>query len=350
MAVKTSVPTLGEWLGEWLRLYKIPQVSPGTAERDEHSIKLILTCPQVEIPLTEFDERSAQLLLNGLQQREYRPGVPYSKSTLKKVKGVLYQAMQAAKMEHLVEGNPVKDAVIPKAKTQVITPFTREERQRIEAACGEDPLGHLLLFLMDTGLRQSELCGLTWNDFSPEENLIRVEKSKTEAGVRPVFLIRRAREIIDRQPAGKAGDPIFRTMVGTPISKSTMVNLCARISAKTGIKVRCHRFRHTFANRLCEKNESAKTIAQIIGHAGTGYVLDLYAKMEKEDLRKGIYRLDEAPAKEETLELSLPPEAWAVLCAEADRQSVPPETLVRIWLCEKLDELRGRGERPLWAK
>ena len=61
-------------------------------------------------------------------------------------------------------------------------------------------------------------------------------------------------------------------------------------------KLTPHVCRHTFVTRLCEKGVSAKTIAQIIGHAQSDYVLDIYAMMDKQEQRKAIYVLeDEKP-------------------------------------------------------
>lgn len=63
---------------------------------------------------------------------------------------------------------------------------------------------------------------------------------------------------------------------------------------KTGINhLTNHVCRHTFVTRLCEKGASAKAIAQIIGHAKTNYVMDIYALIEKKQLKRDIYKLED---------------------------------------------------------
>lgn len=59
-----------------------------------------------------------------------------------------------------------------------------------------------------------------------------------------------------------------------------------------------HVCRYTFVTRLCEKGVSAKVIAQIIGHASADYVLNIYAMMEKQELRKAIFVLEEDKPKD----------------------------------------------------
>lgn len=282
--------TLGEWLMEWWEIYKVPTVKPQTAQRDRETIQLISSCATAQKPLDEISERMVQLILNEIQQREYHPGKRYSKSCLKKVKGVLSQAMKAAKKEHHIDTNPCDDAKIPEAPTKEVLPFTHFQEEQIRKACNADPQGHLLIFLLCTGLRQSELCGLRWEDYDPEKGMIYIRKSKTPAGVRWVYLISEAKEILLAQ--SHIDEFIFHNICGRPISKSSLRHLCERISEQSGIHVTCHACRHTFVTRLCEEKGEAKAIAQIIGHAQAGYVLDIYAKMEQHELRRTIFLLD----------------------------------------------------------
>ena len=109
--------------------------------------------------------------------------------------------------------------------------------------------------------------------------------------MRTVFLIKEAQAIIEKQL--RQGKQIFHHSKGRSISKYSLRGLFDRIQEATNIYTfTCHVCRHTFVTRLCEKGISAKAIAQIIGHAHTGYVLDIYAMLEQKEPRRAIYALE----------------------------------------------------------
>ena len=80
-----------------------------------------------------------------------------------------------------------------------------------------------------------------------------------------------------------------------------------------------HVCRHTFVTRLCEKGVPAKAIAQIIGHAGTGYVLDIYAKLEQKELRKAIYALENNTSEQE-IRIAFSEQLYSKLCLSASEK------------------------------
>ena len=281
--------TLSQWAAEWLEVYKIPTVLPQTADGYRQTIQRILTAEPRNILLHTATERDLQQILNAIQ----RSG--YSKNTIEKARNALRQMYGTAHNNGLVSFDPSVHLQIPKAPTKKVLPLTGNELKRVEQACKQDALGHLLLFLLRTGLRRSELMQLKWQDYHPEagrHGSIYVRKSKTAAGVRTVPLLREAAVILLDQKHTN-DDFVFHGSTGTPLTEIVLRRLCTRIQRVAQIPhLSPHVCRHTFVTELCRRGVSPKAIAQIIGHARATYVLDIYAWLDKESICDAIYDLE----------------------------------------------------------
>ena len=170
--------------------------------------------------------------------------------------------------------------------------MTSDEQKLVEDVCKQDVLGHLFIFLLRTGLRRSELMQLKWDDYDDVSQEISIRKSKTKAGIRTIYLLTDVQKIIKNQP--RINNYIFNSTREKPLTNTVMKKLYERLRVKTGIMhLTNHVCRHTFVTRLCEKQVSPKAIAQIIRHAKTDYVMDIYALIENKQLKLAIYKLEE---------------------------------------------------------
>ena len=280
-----SISSLGEWLDVWLATYKACQVSKRTVEIYRSVIALLQPYPAAKKPLEAVSEIDLQLLLNDLFVRGY------SKSTITKIRYTLRQRFRPLIRQHILRDDPSAFLELPNAPTKKILPLTLEEQEKVEDVCQMLPLGHLIIFLLRTGLRRAEMAGLQWEDYDAQNGSIFIRKSKTAAGIRTVYLLEEAQTIIEAQP--RINQYIFNNTQENPIQPITWRRLCEHIGQETGIHLTPHMCRHTFVTRLCEKGVPAKAIAQIIGHAKADYVLDIYAQLEQQELRKAIYTLEE---------------------------------------------------------
>lgn len=294
--------TLAEWLKVWYEVYALPSVKTSTAQSIKGSVELICQTEYAKQKISQLTEMSLQSILNVLKNTK-NGKEEYSQSTLKKIKSVLRQSFQRAKAEKLVEYNPAVDIIVPKAPKKKVLPLTHFQEEKLLIACKYDVIGNVYLFFLLTGLRLAELVNLKRADYDPTENKIYIRTSKTPAGVRYVYLVDEAKKIIeDELKKPSHDDYIFRNAVGTQLSFNNVQRLTHRLRAATNIsELSPHVCRHTFVTRLCEKGVSAKAIAQIIGHAGTGYVLDIYAQLEQKELRRAIYALDEKEQRNVTV-------------------------------------------------
>ncbi|MGN0451635.1 MAG: tyrosine-type recombinase/integrase [Acutalibacteraceae bacterium] len=299
LEAKSSVPdangqlTLASWLETWLEVYKTPGVSYGTVKMYKHLIRLVMTSPTAYMPLKDITEPDIQKMFNAFSQRgaNTHSGRPYSKSIFHKLYDTLNQAFRKAKRLGYISSNPCDEIILPQANENKVLPLTHREQEDLERACEVHPLGHLIIFLLNTGLRASEMYNLCWEDYNSREKEIYIRKSKTAAGVRTVPLLEKAHKIILQQP--KNSNYIFTLPNGGRITYDILRNTCMEVKKSAGLRYfTSHVCRHTFVTRLCEKGVSAQAIAQIIGHSDYSYVLSIYAWLEKEQLKKAIYVLE----------------------------------------------------------
>lgn len=318
-----SQQTLNQWLDTWLKVYKMPTVKQKTAAMYLWSVSAISAHPCSQMAVMDVTELNLQQLLNTAADNGY------SKSSIIKLRTTLRQAYRPLIRQSIVAMDPTVNLIVPLSPTKEVLPLTRRQQDAVELACRSDALGHLLIFLMETGLRKGELMGLRWEHYNPADPSIFVEASKTPAGVRKVYLTKRANAIVQQQ--AHINDYIFNHTRCAPITQTVMRRLVERIRRVTNIKaLACHVCRHTFVTRLCEKRVPVKAIAQIIGHAKVDYVLDIYAQMEADELRKAIYALEPDGCSTAIMgaELRIPVDLYKQLQATATEQGTSVDALV----------------------
>lgn len=281
----TKEKYLFEWLDEWLSAYAKHRVSSNTYDNYVWAVRKIKEI-QEDVLLIDFLEIDAQNTLNKMAL------MGFAKSSIDKVRIVLRQSYNKAVCNHFALENPCENLFIPcYAKTKEILPLTPSEQRAIEMACYEDFNGHLILFLLYTGLRRSELECLEWPDYDENGKRIYVRKSKTKSGVRAVPLLPICQAIIALQP--RINKYIFNSRFGTPVTDSVLKKTYLRIRRVTGVETLTnHVCRHTFATRLLECGAEPKAIAALLGHKNSVFTLNRYTAAQDEHLKAQIQLLD----------------------------------------------------------
>lgn len=133
-------------------------------------------------------------------------------------------------------------------------------------SAGED---FLYFFLAYTGLRISEACALTFEDFDFENNTITVDKkitwlsnapmlvrqTKTGAGMRGVPILKKLLEALPTRWSGY----LFSEDDGkTPLTKKQLQRIVDDYKSRYGVSATCHQLRHAFAALGIEANLSMK--------------------------------------------------------------------------------------------
>ncbi|WP_020072495.1 tyrosine-type recombinase/integrase [Faecalispora sporosphaeroides] len=275
--------TLNEWLDTWIEAYIKNSKSENTYRCYKDSIRRIreAKAPFLDNDMRDITEIEMQAFINFL-------GKKYSKSTLNHARVVFDQAFATAIVNSYCERNPIHKLTLPiDADEKEIRALTLQEQEIVEEIAKTDPLGHIVLFFLNTGLRMQELCNLQWDDYNKKANYIIVRKSKTKAGIRLVPLIEEAKQILDAQPHYNRF--IFNNTRKQPITENALKKLYLRLRTKTGIDfITNHVYRHSFATRLVEKGCEYKALSSLMGHTDVSFTLRRYATSNIDFLRQQI--------------------------------------------------------------
>lgn len=177
---------------------------------------------------------------------------------------------------YLRGANPVHRIPNIKAPQRVLPAFTPEQmRQMLEGCDVSTPLGFrdytILMVLLDTGLRVSELCTLTLNDVRDDYLLVFGKNSKErEAGISPTT----SRELFKyinqfRPPAIDDDSHIFLSYRGRPLDRRKIWGILNELAEKVGIQgVRSspHTARHSFAKEWLVKGGDIASLSRLLGH------------------------------------------------------------------------------------
>ncbi len=130
----------------------------------------------------------------------------------------------------------------------------------------------VLVALVATGLRRSELIALDWGDLDLDSErpslLVRCGKGgkpRRQPLAKPL-----ADELRRRQKAGKPGpsDPVFCGLEGKRLQTKVLAAIIRRASLRAGIekRVTAHTLRHTAATWLRQRTGDARLVAAYLGH------------------------------------------------------------------------------------
>lgn len=240
--------------------------------------------------ITEIDELMLQELLNGMAANSY------SKSSINKIKIVMNSAVHYALLHHYLDANPIYRLSIPKnAYEGRVEALSIEEQTVIEEYCKtrNNLKDKATLFLLNTGLRASELYNLKWEDYHRynQSSYIFISKSKTENGKRIVPLNSAAQNIINQLPQN-LGEYVFTYNRGQ-LSETIMSDHNRHIRTATGISpFTNHICRHTFATRALEKGMNPKALSKILGHSSVAFTMSRYTTISKDFIFEQMKLID----------------------------------------------------------
>lgn len=208
--------------------------------------------------------------------------------------------------------NPAKEISAPKFQKHPVQTFTKEELERIMKAClyaresqtevrkkfiirrpSANRDQAIVLVLLDTGLRATELCSLTINDVDLKTGKVTVRHgvgggAKGGKG-RTVYLGKVARKTVWRYLAGREdGDdsdaPLFISHADRPFNKDSLRVLINRLGARAEVKKTYpHKFRHTFAITYLRSGGDVFTLQSLLGHGSLDMVRH-YAQIAEVDV------------------------------------------------------------------
>jgi integrase len=253
----------------------------------------------LKIILKQFKEHLGNPTLNEITNRECEIFI-YKKANVSQYTAQKYLAhLRAAFNKAMAQGyileNPfrkIKNFKIPESLPKF---FSDEEFNKLLDIVEDNDLKDLILFAINTGLRQMELITLEWDqiDLSSRtlilDNLVNITKSKK---VRNIPLNKIAFDIISKRNNKSKVGKIF-TYKGSTINQDFISKKFKKLVIKAGINTyfNFHSLRHTFASWLVQKGVSIYEVSKLLGHADIK-TTQIYAHLRSDDLRNAVELLD----------------------------------------------------------
>jgi integrase/recombinase XerD len=178
--------------------------------------------------------------------------------------------------EELIDSNPVTRLGTPKVPKRIVPTFTPEHIDTMLATCDVRTVTGfrdyvILLFLLDTGVRISEVCGLHITDV--HDRYVKVfgkGRKEREIGMHPEMSKLLWKYIHKyRRPLDPSETALFIGR-GRPLQTDGVHELIKRIQEKSGLsgmKFSAHVFRHTFAKMYLERGGDLFKLSRELGHS-----------------------------------------------------------------------------------
>ena len=286
--------TLGQWLDIWQREY-MGNAKPATLRAYDSHIRNHIRPGLGAVRLTELHPHTVQNFINSLDG--------LSPTSVRLVYTVLRTALEKAIDLDYIPRNPAAKCVLPKQERKEIKPLDDAQATALIRAAAGTRIENMIPLALFTGLRISELLGLTWSAVDMDRGTITVDKqlsAKPKAGAlfsspksgksRTITPAPTAFQVLRRQKARQAeqqlkagplwSNPhglIFTAEDGGPLSQQMAELNFSDVRATVGLEgTRFHDLRHTYAVNSIRAGDDIKTIQINLGHASAAFTLDIY--------------------------------------------------------------------------
>jgi site-specific recombinase XerD len=200
----------------------------------------------------------------------------------------------------------IKNVRLPQ---KIVQPYTAEEIGRLLACCDSrycwgSRNRAMILVLLDTGVRRTELVSLDLADLDLEAQRLRVLHGKGNKQ-RVVRFGARAKEAVEdylERFRGTESGPLFLSRDGKRMSSHSVLIFLRRLGKVGGVeKVKVHRFRHTFATWAIENEARELDVQYLLGHSTPAMVRRYSATYDAEKAARAHERFSPADRMGERL-------------------------------------------------
>ncbi|MCI8308236.1 MAG: tyrosine-type recombinase/integrase [Lachnospiraceae bacterium] len=311
----SSNMTVDAWFEYWISEIKEKTVRWSTLssykDRYNKNIKEIIG----KMIVSEVKPMHCQNVLNVMDNNGY------AGASMERTKVTLSAMFSDACENGLISSNPVTKSVkCPKKKNKNARVLTVDEQKRFLESAKENVNYNHFLFVLQTGVRSSELRGLKWGDIDFENRIIHIRRNvahdsnnnrfitgelKTSSGQRDIPMTQAVYNLLldikcrqknkqQKVVSFEFSDHIFLNRNGKLIPNSNYDRYLEKLCIKSGIeKISMHTLRHTFATRCIESGMKPKTLQKILGHANISMTMDLYVHVTEDEKEKEMKKFEE---------------------------------------------------------
>jgi len=198
----------------------------------------------------------------------------------------------------LIEFNPITKIKPFKLPEKQPLFFSESEFRELLKATPTERMRFLIEFAFNTGMRQSEILSLRWNqiDFKNQfvnlDNRTAVTKSKK---VRTIPLNLRCLQMLTELNINKSGDFVFTDAAGKQYKADHVIHQFKKYVLRAGLNpgLHFHSLRHSFASLLVQKGVSLFFVSKLLGHSNTK-TTEIYSHIRQSDLKDVVNLLNQA--------------------------------------------------------
>lgn len=282
-----SKMTVGQWMDVWIEQYN-SHVKPGTLHSYKAKVRLHIKPGLGEIKLQKLKRHDIQKFCNDLERLK-----GLSSKTVKCIHGILHAALeQAAVNGDVIRSNPADKTKLSRVESKEVEPIPENLIGDFVDRVSTHRFGILYLVTLFTGMRQSEVIGLTWDCIDFDNCTIRVKrqllknretneyefqslKNDKPRNVSPppevmVWLL----EEFSRQEKNRAAtgpmwsnpdNLVFTDEFGKHLNHNTVYKHYKKLVAELGLPaLRFHDLRHTYAVNALQSGDDIKTVQEIL--------------------------------------------------------------------------------------
>ena len=262
------------------------------------------------IQLNRLRPIALENMLVELRKRKYR-GKPIGEATVQKYLTVVSAVLSDAKRNEIIQKNPARmiDLPLTRRTTQYIP--SPVEIQKLLDALAKEPRHYRMFYLLSmcTGCRRGELCALKWEDFkfSRGSLLLTISRSRSvvpgkgvvegptkngrsreivlSSDLRGFFMSYRRRKQMEARQANRELSPyLFTDEHGQLIHPDTFTKRLRKIYESIGFpkEYHLHTLRHYYVTSLLHSGVDKQTVADLVGHADTGFLERTYCHPQQE--------------------------------------------------------------------
>lgn len=301
--------TLKDLCQRYLKVVK-SSVRKSTFETYGYKVKLICNYPISRLPIADIKLALVKEWLYSLEEEGYRQG------TIRSIKHFLYSIFDTAVTSELMLKNPCAFRLRfgEKEPSQKFALDLSQQKQLLDFTRSSERFSQyldMIIVLMGTGIRVSEMLGLTVKDVDFTSNTIHighqlvkytgddphVVRPKSEKGNRFIPMTAEVRQSIRRIITNRSTDReviidgtygflFVNPYNGVPYTRAAiqyilkqLINEHNSLCSSKLPTLSPHIFRHTFASNMIHSGMDAKTLQCILGHANVSTTLEIYAHM-----------------------------------------------------------------------
>lgn len=155
----------------------------------------------------------------------------------------------------------------------------------------------MMLVLLDTGMRASEICALRIDDYDRRAGKLVIRHGKGDKA-RVVYIGQATRQALWRYIQDRVrrrdntnirpNEPLFATNTNQHMDRSQLLRMIRNCGQRAGVaNVNVHRFRHTCAITMLRNGANALVVQEVLGHVDMS-TIRIYVRIAEVDLEHAM--------------------------------------------------------------